>query len=220
MNRHRLFLSLFIWLGLALLPVYGQTSGQSFDGSDLLADTDSFQFALENNRSGTASEWRNPDAEYSEVTVPVKTFQTSEGNYCREFQQTITIDGRQERGYGTACRQPDGQWLIVNPQDFRQADPQPVRVTQVRAYDPPRYFAYPPRYYAYPARYAYPYYPRYLSLNFGYVKHKGYSHYGHRYHRGYKGRLHNGKSRHSGFGKAYYRSGTHRGKWGGGHRRR
>ena len=35
------------------------------------------------------------------------------GTYCREYQQTVTIDGKQERSYGTACRQPDGTWKIV-----------------------------------------------------------------------------------------------------------
>lgn len=32
---------------------------------------------------------------------------------CREYSGTITIDGRQERSYGTACLQPDGTWRIV-----------------------------------------------------------------------------------------------------------
>lgn len=213
MNRHRLFLSLFICLGLALVPVYGQTYGQSLNGSDGVADADSFQSALENNRSGTATEWRNPDAEHTEATVPVKTFQTSEGVYCREFQQTITIDGRQERGYGTACRQPDGQWLIVNPDNYRPADQQPVNLKQVRVYDRPRY-------YAYPRGYAYPYYPGYLSFSFGYAKHKGYSRYSRPHHRGHWPKLRHGNSRHIGHGKAHHRSGKHRGHWGKGHRRR
>ena len=33
---------------------------------------------------------------------------------CREFQTTITIDGREQPGYGTACRQSDGSWKIVS----------------------------------------------------------------------------------------------------------
>ena len=33
---------------------------------------------------------------------------------CREFQQTITVGGRTETAYGTACRQPDGDWKIVS----------------------------------------------------------------------------------------------------------
>jgi hypothetical protein len=36
--------------------------------------------------------------------------------YCREFRQEITIDGRNEQAYGTACQMPDGDWqLVTNP---------------------------------------------------------------------------------------------------------
>jgi surface antigen len=37
-----------------------------------------------------------------------------QGAYCREFQQTVSIGGREERAYGTACRQPDGSWKVVS----------------------------------------------------------------------------------------------------------
>ena len=36
------------------------------------------------------------------------------GRYCREFQQEVTIGGKTERAYGTACRQPDGAWEIIS----------------------------------------------------------------------------------------------------------
>ena len=36
------------------------------------------------------------------------------GRQCREFQQTVTVGGRTEQAYGTACLQPDGSWEIVN----------------------------------------------------------------------------------------------------------
>jgi hypothetical protein len=32
--------------------------------------------------------------------------------YCREFQQSVTIGGVTQQGYGTACLQPDGSWEI------------------------------------------------------------------------------------------------------------
>ena len=37
----------------------------------------------------------------------------SAGNYCREFQQTVTVGGRTEQAYGTACQKPDGAWQMV-----------------------------------------------------------------------------------------------------------
>lgn len=35
------------------------------------------------------------------------------GAYCREFQQSVLIDGRYQPAYGVACQQPDGDWRIV-----------------------------------------------------------------------------------------------------------
>lgn len=33
---------------------------------------------------------------------------------CREYQSTTTIAGQPQNMVGTACRQPDGSWRIVN----------------------------------------------------------------------------------------------------------
>ncbi len=38
---------------------------------------------------------------------------SSSGRYCREFRQAVTIGGKVEESYGTACRQPDGAWEIM-----------------------------------------------------------------------------------------------------------
>ncbi len=46
--------------------------------------------------------------------TPVRTYQSVGGTSCRERQQSVTIDGKPERTYGTACRQPDGSWKVVN----------------------------------------------------------------------------------------------------------
>ena len=36
------------------------------------------------------------------------------GDYCRDFNQKIIIDGVERNAYGKACLQPDGSWRIVN----------------------------------------------------------------------------------------------------------
>jgi hypothetical protein len=38
---------------------------------------------------------------------------STRGRYCREFQQEVTIGGRTEQAYGTACRQADGSWEVI-----------------------------------------------------------------------------------------------------------
>jgi surface antigen len=46
--------------------------------------------------------------------TPTRTYQQSSGEYCREYQQTVTVGGKTQEAYGTACRQPDGTWKIVS----------------------------------------------------------------------------------------------------------
>lgn len=33
---------------------------------------------------------------------------------CREYQAKVMINGKPQNSYGTACRQPDGTWKIIN----------------------------------------------------------------------------------------------------------
>jgi hypothetical protein len=42
---------------------------------------------------------------------------STQGRYCREFQQQVSVGGRTEQAYGTACQQPDGSWEIVSTGD-------------------------------------------------------------------------------------------------------
>ena len=35
-------------------------------------------------------------------------------SYCREYTTTTVIDGTEQKSHGTACRQADGTWRIVN----------------------------------------------------------------------------------------------------------
>jgi len=58
--------------------------------------------------SGGTAIWNNPDNGHAGTVTPTRTYQTATGGYCRPYQTTITIDGRQERSHGTASRQPDG----------------------------------------------------------------------------------------------------------------
>jgi hypothetical protein len=69
--------------------------------------------ALEVTRSGETVAWRNPDTGASGSVSPKPAFKNTRGEDCREFQQTISIGGQARVAYGTACRQPDGSWRIV-----------------------------------------------------------------------------------------------------------
>ena len=92
----------------------GGLVGNLLDDRDRRLAAEAAQRALETAPSGRSVAWRNPDSGHAGTVMPVRTYQGAEGTYCREYQTTVTIEGNQERGYGTACRQPDGRWKIVN----------------------------------------------------------------------------------------------------------
>jgi surface antigen len=61
--------------------------------------------------TGRPTRWRGDNA-YGEIEPgPVRY---SGAGYCREYSHTIYVGGRPQRGYGQACRQPDGSWQIVS----------------------------------------------------------------------------------------------------------
>lgn len=91
----------------------GNKIGEQMDEHDKLMAERSAQKALENAKSGTKVVWKNPDTNHSGSVTPTKTYQNREGRYCREYTQEVTIGGETQKAYGTACRQPDGQWVIV-----------------------------------------------------------------------------------------------------------
>ncbi len=99
----------------ALLGAFlGNEVGKSLDRADQVAMGQSVHQSLETAPMGTTSSWQNPDSGNSGTVTPANTFQRSDGTYCREFSQTISVGGRTEEAYGTACRQPDGSWKIVS----------------------------------------------------------------------------------------------------------
>jgi surface antigen len=99
--------------GVLLGGLLGGALGNALDNADREYARRNAHYALESTPAGTRSEWRNPDSGHSGSTTPIRTYQTADGTYCREFQQSIQVAGRTERAYGTACRQPDGTWQIV-----------------------------------------------------------------------------------------------------------
>jgi surface antigen len=61
---------------------------------------------------GQTITWNNPNTGNSGAVTPVRDGKSASGEYCREFQQHVTVGGKEEEAYGVACRQPDGSWEI------------------------------------------------------------------------------------------------------------
>ncbi|GAB4168354.1 MAG: RT0821/Lpp0805 family surface protein [Rickettsiaceae bacterium] len=101
-----------VGVGALAGALVGGQIGKTMDEYDKQMLVKSSQQALEFSPAGSSVEWRNPDSgNYGSIT-PTRTFKES-GQYCREYQQEVVIGGEKQKAYGKACRQPDGNWKIV-----------------------------------------------------------------------------------------------------------
>lgn len=92
----------------------GSEIGKSLDKADQMYSQRTSQDALEYNKAGQVSSWRNPDSGNSGTVTPVNTYRSTEGQDCREYETSIYVGGKQEKGIGRACRQADGTWKITS----------------------------------------------------------------------------------------------------------
>jgi len=88
----------------------GNEIGSSLDRADQAAYQRASQNALE---TGTTRSWRNPKTGAYGTIAPKAKYRNDEGVYCREYSQTIHVDGQKRQAHGTACREADGTWRIV-----------------------------------------------------------------------------------------------------------
>lgn len=103
-----------IAIGTLAGALFGQEIGRSLDRADRIAMGQNAQYSLEHTRSHETTRWSNPDSGNSGSMTPLQTYQQTTGQYCREYRQTVIVGGRKQDAYGTACRQPDGSWIINN----------------------------------------------------------------------------------------------------------
>lgn len=90
----------------------GSEVGKSLDKADRAAIDRAERRATTSPMNETIT-WNNPDSGNRGTVTPVREGKDPKGRYCREFRQTIEVNGKLEEGYGTACRQEDGAWQIM-----------------------------------------------------------------------------------------------------------
>ena len=104
-------------LGAVIGSTVGRNIGRSLDENSRRRAGAATHQALETAAVGESITWENPDNSggpaYGSATV-TRQGADREGRTCREFQQTVTIGGRQEQSYGTACRDENGDWKIIS----------------------------------------------------------------------------------------------------------
>jgi surface antigen len=98
--------------GIFIGGMLGRDIGASLDQLDKQLMTQTSYTALEKLPIGVSSSWNNPDSGHSGTVTPTKTYKNNNG-YCREFQTTVQVGGQVQNAYGTACRQADGSWKII-----------------------------------------------------------------------------------------------------------
>lgn len=72
--------------------------------ASLLQDT------LETKVSGKAAEFTDPAKLLSMKIIPIHTYKSNSGHWCREFSERIESNGVVEVRKGLACRETQGQW--------------------------------------------------------------------------------------------------------------
>jgi surface antigen len=100
-------------IGAAMGGLIGNRIGAALDDEDKRRAYAAQVQALEAGPSGAPVAWRNPDSGRYGNVVPGPAYQTN-GATCRQFTDTIYIEGTPQTERGTACRNPDGTWTAVN----------------------------------------------------------------------------------------------------------
>ena len=98
----------FAWLAftaitLAILNNLSERQQRTYENAQIQAATAPVGQTIRWNDSGASG-----------TVVASRDGTSSDGRYCREFQQTVTVGGRSEQAYGTACQQPDGAWQVIS----------------------------------------------------------------------------------------------------------
>lgn len=101
--------------GVLIGALIGSEIGRSMDEVDRMRANEAVLKAHD-APLGEKITWKNPESGHYGTVTPTREGATESGNYCREFQESVTIGGKTEQAYGVACRQPDGSWRIVQQQ--------------------------------------------------------------------------------------------------------
>lgn len=96
--------------GTLLGAFLGHGIGTSLDRADEMYAAQAEREALQAPLHQPVS-WQGQSGNHGTVT-PMREYPGQYGEYCREYQHTIIIGGKRQRGIGRACQNPDGTWTL------------------------------------------------------------------------------------------------------------
>ncbi len=99
--------------GTLLGAFAGAEIGRSLDRADRIALANA-QDRAHMAPIGETVAWSNPDSGHHGEIRPTREGRTTSGRYCREYQHSVVINDKVQQAYGTACRQPDGSWQVID----------------------------------------------------------------------------------------------------------
>jgi surface antigen len=103
-----------VGVGTLVGALVGSEIGKSLDRADV-AYADRANQQAHTTPVGQTINWNNPETGNRGSVTPLRDgYGRNSGSFCREYEQVIYVEGRQETGVGVACKQPDGRWEIMN----------------------------------------------------------------------------------------------------------
>jgi|GEM_PF-950116 len=106
-----LLLAVGLGFGGFVGPLLDDSAGGPIASADLLAAADPNAHAVLNQTaSGEIVAWHSAEGRASGRIVPIATFQSEAGQYCRQFTQEVTGSDGSTRLLAIACRTGTGTW--------------------------------------------------------------------------------------------------------------
>ena len=97
-------------IGALLTAVGGSRTARGISRQNEICFSQSFEHVPDR----TTVAWSDPALAVHYSVTPMRTLKTSDGRFCREYAAKATVNGHAADVYGTACRQPDGAWFLVD----------------------------------------------------------------------------------------------------------
>lgn len=101
-------------LGATLGAMWGQDIAKGLSDTDKIFSERTTQDALEYGKPGEQATWSNPDSGNSGTVSADEMYTNDDGEGCRQFETTVNVEDDTRTVTGTACRNADGEWQVVD----------------------------------------------------------------------------------------------------------
>jgi surface antigen len=84
---------------------------QSLHEGDVALAARLMQSTLENAPDGVTRRWSNTETGHEGAITPTRTYLSTEGRFCREYREELTLGDQTGFYFHTACRDDDERWI-------------------------------------------------------------------------------------------------------------